>query len=374
MAVSTVGNQDFRGYLNALAKQGDGRAQLAISGYNGLGYVDNSGNINVNLLRELNQAAPGAGTSDEQLQNDQISYLQNAWNTYKGATSGGGSGGGSAGTAQDKADEMAYWQDQMNNADQQLARIPIQEQVGNQNIDNSYNSAYNRLVGDKETTNRDYTTKRSQTIEDNTTAKAGINESVRNQNTALQRLLGGKGAGGSSAATILAPFAAASQGNKQRQQVQTTFGRNLSGLDTSWGDYQKDWDTSAGDLAAQRDAERNKLKSGLAQTEASIQEEKANAAVQRQQAGGASYQSARNARTPYISRIQSLIQQIDALGNTPTFTPQAVAYKAPDMASYTYDRYAAPSVGSSVDPNLAQGAGAYWTLLQGEDKKKQTVI
>lgn len=283
-------------------------------------------------------------------------------------------GGGSAGTAQDQADEQAYWADQIANADQQLARLPGQLSTGEQNIEGSYNSAYNRLVGDKETTNRDYTTKRGQTVEDNITAKNNINSSVRNQNTALQRLLGSKGAGTSSAATILAPYAAAKVGNQQRGQVQTAYGRNIQGLDTAWGDYEKDWGESAEDLNTQRTNQKNQLRSGIATTEAGIQEQKANAAVQRAQAGGATYTAARNARAPYMARIQQLINQIDSLGTNATFTPKTAAYKAPELASYTYDRFAAPQAGSGVDPGLAQGAGAYWTLLNGAKKKEQSVI
>lgn len=294
-------------------------------------------------------------------------YLQNT-------SPNNNAGGGSAGTAQDQADEQAYWQDQAGLADQQLARIPQQTQVGDQNIDSSYQSAYDRLVGDKNVTQRDYTTKKDQTNEDNITAKNSIDTSVRNRNTGLQRLLGAKGAGNSSAATILAPYAAAKEGAAQRGQVQTAYGRNVQGLDTAWGDYQNDWDTSAGDLATQRDTQKNTLHSGLATTEAQLQQQKADALVQKAQAGGASYTAARAQRAPYTARINQLISQIDSLGAQPQFTPKTAAYKAPDLASYTYDKYAAPTANSGVDPNLAQGAGAYWTLLSPDKKKEQSVV
>ncbi len=68
-----VGNDDFRGYLAYLAKNGDGRANLAISGY-GTGYVNNEGGINRGLLNELNQAAPGSGVDDATLQQQQVDY------------------------------------------------------------------------------------------------------------------------------------------------------------------------------------------------------------------------------------------------------------------------------------------------------------
>lgn len=276
-------------------------------------------------------------------------------------------------SAQEKADEMAYWDDQLANADQQLGRIGTQEQTLRQNAENSYKSAYERLVGDKTKTERDFNTTKTRAIEDNITAKSNINTSVRNQNQGLQRLLGARGAGNSSAAQILAPFAAAKVGNQQRQQVQTAYGRNMQGLDTAWGDYNKDWEESAGDLAVQRDNAITQGVAGLRQTEAGLLEAKGNAAVQRNQAGGQSYTQARSARQPYSDRIKQLIGQIDAAGAVKNFTPKTAAYKAPEIAQYTYDRFAAPTAGAGVNPGAAQQAGAYWTLLGKDEKKKQTV-
>jgi len=362
-----VGNNDFRGYLAYLAQQGDSSAQLALN------YTGNDGGVDRGNLNEWNQAAPGDARGDQYYQDmaaQKVADYYAAWqqeqnpanNTRQVATDP---------NAQAKADEMAYWQDQLDNADRQIGRLGTQQQVGEQNIDRSYQSAYDRLLGDKEVTNRDYTTKRGQTVEDNITAKSNINSSVRNRNTGLQRLLGAKGAGNSSAAQILAPYAAAKEGNQQRQQVQTAYSRNIGGLDTAWGDYEKDWQDSSNDLGTQRETQKQALRSGISQTEAKLQEEKANAAVQRAQAGGQNYTQARNARTPYMQRINQLISQIDALGANPQLQARQATYKAPTLSDYTYDRYAAPSVGSGVDPNMAQGAGAYWTLLQGNKKKEQ---
>ena len=369
MAAQYVGNNDFRGYLLYLAQNGDDAARLALN------YTGNDGGVNRGELNEYNQAAPGANVTDQQLQDAAAQRVADYYSAWQGIQNPvqNRAGGGSAGTAQDRADEQAYWQDQLDNADRQLARLPGQLSAGEQNIDSSYQSAYDRLLGDKEVTKRDYTTKRTQTVEDNVTAKNNINAGVRNRNTGLQRLLGSRGAGNSSAATVLAPYAAAREGNQQRQQVQTAYGRNIGGLDTAWGDYEKDWQDSSNDLSTQRESQKRTLRAGISQSEAQLQEEKAQAAVQKAQAGGQNYTQARNARAPYLARINQLIQQIDSLGVNPQLQARQATYKAPTLSDYTYDRYAAPSVGSGVDPNLAQGAGAYWTLLQG-NKKKESVV
>lgn len=289
-----------------------------------------------------------------------------------GPASGGAAGGGtSAADAAAMADEQAYWGDQIGTIDSQLGRLPGQRQVADQNILNSYNSAYNRLVNEKGQTERNYNTSRTQTQQDNETAKTNIDTGVRNSLTGAQRLLGGRGSGSSSAFSIVAPYAAGLQGNQQRQQVQQAYERNIGGLDTSWKDYLTNWDTSAGDLASQRDSKYNQAHAGFDQTEAGLQEQRQNADVARAQAGGASYRTASALRAPYQAKIQQLLSSIDQLGAVPTFTPQQVNYNAPELAAYNYQPTATPTLGAGVDPGQAQNLGAFWTLLGGDPTKKR---
>lgn len=363
MALPYIGNPDYRGYLNYLGSSGDTKAKTLLN------YVGNDavwGQSGVPLQGKVIKDLKG--------------YNENLYNQYNGllyggqngsTSTGGTSGADAAAEAQAKADEQAYWADQIGNVDSQLGRLGKQEQVGRKNIGSSYGSAFNRLLGDKNITERDYTTKKTQTTQDNITAKTGIDSSVRNKNTSLQRMLGARGAGNSSAAQILAPYAAAIEGSKQRTSVNTAFGRNIQGLDTAWGDYERDWNTSSEDLKAQRDSQLNQLLGGISSTKAGLLEQKANAEVQRRQAAGESYTQARAARSPYLSRINELMSKIDSLGINPTFTPKTAAYRAPDLASYTYERSGAPTAGGGVNPNMQQNAGAYWTLLGNPEEEKQ---
>lgn len=288
------------------------------------------------------------------------------------ASGGGGSVLGASttasSTAQDQLDEQTYWADQLANADKQLARLPGQEQTGRQNIDNSYQSALARLMGDKAITERDFNTKKQQTIDDNVTAKSNIDTSVSKRFSAIQKLLGARGAGGSSAAEVLAPYMVGKTGAQQRNQVQTAFARNSQGLDTAFGDYNREYDESVGDLGVQKESQFKTLTSGVRQSEADLLEAKANAELQRAQAGGQNYTQARGVRTPYLNRIQQLVGEIDSLGANPTFTPKTAAFKAPELASYSYDRYAGPQVNGQQD-SVTQNLGAYTSLLN--PKKKQ---
>lgn len=292
-----------------------------------------------------------------------------------GSYTGGGSGGGAGYDTAAAADEAAWWQDQLGNLDQQLGRIGAQRGAGNQNIDNSYQSAFQKLTNDKNLAKRDFDSKRDQTVQDNIVTRNQIDSGVRGRLTGIQRLLGASGAGNSSAARVLAPYAAAKTGSDQRSQVDRTYSRNLGALDTGWQDTDREFGDAFSDLNIQRDTQRNQLNSGLAQTEAQLLEQKQNAEIQRRQAGGESYTQARAARQPYQSRISELIGTIDRLSINPNIAARAVNVARPDLSQYTYDRYSAPTMGPS---NGAQSnAGAFWRLLQPmerEERRNQVAV
>ncbi len=359
MALPYSGNSDFRGYL-------------AATNPTYLNFVGNDGGIdNAALTNYLGSQGLDIGNEmffneAQRIKND-IGAQYSTWQADQNGVPSNYASGPSAAELAARADEQAYWDDQNAVIDQQMGRLGAQRSTADQNVLDSYTSAYNKLVNDKGVAERDYNTKRGRAVEDNITAKNDINTSVRNRLSGVQRLLGAKGSGNSSAATELVPFAAALLGSQQRGQVQKTYGRNLSDIDTSWGDYGRDWENSAGELSTQKDERLRNNKLLFDQTEAGLLEQKGNIGVQRAQAGGSRYTEARSARQPYQSRINELLGSIDSLGRTTPFTQKQVSFNAKDPEAYTYDRYATPTGG--VDPGQAAQVGSFWTLL-GRDKKK----
>lgn len=242
--------------------------------------------------------------------------------------------------------------------DNQVARLPTQASIGHQNILDAYNSAFNTLTNQQNNAQRDYNTGRSQTIQDRTNANNAIDTSTRDALSGIGRLLGISGAGNSSAAQVLAPYAAARQGAAQRGQVATTFDRNLGGLDTGWNDALTQFGNAFGQLTTDRTNKDRSLDSSIDQT-------KSNLLAKKQYLTG----------DPSLTgQIDDLGHQIDQLGATTTFTPQIVNPKPVDLSNYDYTRFNAPSLGSNVNPALADNVGAFWTLLQGKDKQKANPV
>lgn len=266
-----------------------------------------------------------------------------------------GSDGGAAARA--AAANRAYALAQLGLVDDQLGRLGTQESVGRSNIASAYDSAFNGLTNSQSQANRDYNTARDTTIQDNVTAKGNIDTGVRNSLTSVQRLLAARGAGSSSAATVKAPYAAAVQGNSQRQQVQTAFGRNIGALDTAHDDSEREFKSAFEELLAERTNKERALEAGIANTRASLLGQK----MQLQANNGQAVDPG------IINEIRSLGGRIDQLGATQTFNPRKVEYKAPELDKYNYDPNRAPEL-SGADPGAIDNAGAYYTLL-GKDKK-----
>lgn len=259
----------------------------------------------------------------------------------------------------------AYYGDQIDRINNQLGTLNPQLQAGKQNVQNTYNDQNNQLSLTEGQGTRDYNTNRANTITDEQTAKGNIDTGVRQNNTALLRLLGSAGSGDSSAAQILAPYAAARAGSVQRGQVQTTYGRNLQGLDTNYGDFQQNIGISRADLAKQRDDQLNTLTSGIDQTRAKLLDTLAGLVTQQGQAGGKTYTDAYAGAQPYVSQADSLIRGLVDLSKqyqNPALAAKPVAYNAPSLDAYNFDNTGAPAAGGG-QPVYADQLSPYSLLF-----------
>lgn len=244
------------------------------------------------------------------------------------------------------AQQQAQQAQQQSLVQAQLDRLGNQQNIGQQNILGQYNQALGQLTNQQSIAQRNYDTAVHQAQQDNQTAKTNIDSGVRNQVTGLQRLLGSRGAGNSSAALTLAPYAAGREGSIQRGQVQDAYGRNMNALDTSYGDTQTQFTDARGNLDAQKQNQQNNLLQQLAQIRQNLLGQMPN---------------------PDVNQINGLGSQIDNLGKQVTYIPQAVNFKTPDLSKYNY---AQPGITANNGTSAAdQYVTPYSYLLNGDQRK-----
>lgn len=281
-------------------------------------------------------------------------------------------GGGSTAPAYDPG-TIALYDNQLGTANSALGRIGNQREIGYGNIDKTYNEATGQLAGDRSAAEGAYNLQKDRTGQDYTNTRSSIRSDAGNQFGSIQRLLGSKGAGRSSAAQVLAPFAVGKEAASRFGQVQNQFGRNQQDMDTSYATTTSQFDDYATQLENDKIQKRKDLDSGLASTETSLQDQIAQLTLKKANEMGTPLATALQSIAPQQSRIQELLNSIDEYGrNTSVALKGRGTYKAPDLAQYNYSRFSAPQLqGGGYDPQ-ADYVSPLTSLLKKDDKKVQS--
>jgi hypothetical protein len=247
---------------------------------------------------------------------------------------------------------------QIGNINSGISRLDNQRAIGHQNVLDSYNNAYSQLLGQKQQADTNYKNSKDSTGQDNVLAKNNIASNVGYQANALQRLLGAHGSGSSSAALLMAPYAAARQGSIDRTGVDRTFAKNNQALDQNYGNYGLQYDKSQQDLLHQKDVNTNQVDSGIDSTKATLLQQLAGL-----QANPAAAQQ-------YIDQSNALLGQVDNLGKQYATPVQATApptYTAPSLDSYAQPTRQALQVQPSAATDTTN---PFTNLLFGNNKDK----
>lgn len=297
----------------------------------------------------------GASTAAQQQ-----TYTDSLGNTY-----------GSAAQAQQAnsiiQQNLAQYDQGIGNVQSGIDRLGNQLNIGNQNIDTGYNQALNQLLQAKANNEQQYHQSQQQTSQDYVGAKNTIGSNAGNSLNGLQRLLGSRGAGGSSTAMFSAPQAVAHEASLQRAGAGQTFGRNNQALDTNWNGYVTGVNNSQTDLGRQRDNNKNGLQAGIDTTRANLLQSLATLQGQKAAYSGG---DAAAAAQPYLDQANSFLGQADQLGlQAPIFQVQPTTYNAPSLDSYSANPFhTAQSTGNGA---LDASVTPYMSLLLGGQKNKQ---
>ena len=238
--------------------------------------------------------------------------------------------------------------------DQAEQRAGNQYNIAKQNVNNGYQSALDQLLAGKVQQDKVFETTRNAQNSDYQSGRQDINQSVGNAYTGLQRLLGSRGAGNSSAALILAPYLAAQQGNKQTSTLNKAYADNNARLENSITAYNTNFDNSKKDLETQRQTNLNSAQSAYDNARAQILSQRAAL-----NPGNAS---------AYQSQINDLLNSVDRLALKPTFTPKTPEYVAPDLQALQAGQIAPATIGG-VAPGAVQNTGAFANLLNPDKRK-----
>lgn len=286
------------------------------------------------LQAQLNPTATPltiAGTSsgtDSGLSLDGGSYVD-----FPSSSPSGGAGSAGGGAPAIDYNAIAQYDQSIGNINSAIGRLPDQYNSGAGAIDSSYQNALNQLLLSKNQANQSYDSNVSQNKQDYVGSKNTIRSRAGSSLNGLLRLLGSRGAGGGSAATISAPGAVARQATLQQNDVGQTFGKNSQNLDLNWNNYLLGYNNQVSGATNQRDTQKSDLQRQIDQNKASLLQTLAQLSGQRALAAGG---SPAGAAQPYLDQANSILDSSSHYSTSP-ISYQTQAYNAPDLAKYTFN-------------------------------------
>ncbi len=212
-----------------------------------------------------------------------------------------------------------------------LGRLGTQLNSGNQGIDTAYTDALNQLLLNKNQGQTAYNSSKLSNSQNYVKAKNTVGVNAGNNLSGLLRLLGARGAGGSSAALISAPGAVARQATQQRAGIGQDFAQNLQGLDTNWNNFLTGYNNQVSSAGSQKDRQKQQLQQSIDTNRSSLLQSLATLNSQKAAATGGNPSAAAQ---PYLDQANSVLDRLANYSVAP-INYQTQAYNAPSLASYT---------------------------------------
>jgi hypothetical protein len=248
---------------------------------------------------------------------------QSAASQYNQAQQSSQQSAADAKAAQDKADTVAFLQDQGSQLKDLLGRTDTSLSQGLQANEDNYNTGVNQT--------QDSATKQLQTEQGNKQAALDrIRSNAGQAYRSLAQIIGRAAGTSSSAFQELLPHAVGSDTSSKTQAASTTYGTNVSNINDSLTNALRD-------LLKQKNDNESNVRQTVEQKRQSINEQLATNAGNIAQAQGGGYAAVKAGEQPFMDAITASRNAVDNLFPTfhTAFTPEAVN---PNLDQYTTDR------------------------------------
>lgn len=308
--------------------------------------------------------------------NSYNSYMasQNRQNTDNTQGPGGGGGGGfnpfAAQEARNKADAIAKYDDEINQANSAINRLGGQEAVGIANAGKAKDRAWQENENSfNESTGR-YNMNTKDAIDNIKKTRDQIESDTATKVRSAKGILASGGAGDSSFAKTVAPYEIAKAASKQQGEAQDAYAKNRRDMDINYFAVKNAYNKNKDDIQSEYDNRVNSVKQKVAQSRAELLDRIRSANVGKQTANGSSMAAAIASQQGTRDQINRLGTEVDELGRDRSIPIQKVDWKAPDLATYdpkdvtVKDNSEIGGVNDEISPNLRP-------ILSDEEKKKK---
>ena len=319
------GNKDFRGFL-------------AANGYEKfLPYVGNDGNGDFRKMAQNPEYA-------NQTQANLSGGMQELYNWWADKTRGHyvkpQGGGGSynpqvAAEARARADEIAKYREQERVAAEGLGRLDRQRDIWRGNVENNYANQLNDLENSYTQSKGAYEMNKRDSEAQNRAVRSQIMEDANNQTNSLRQMFAAGGAGDSSAAQIVAPWAVGLEASRNAGSAQDAFARDrrnqdleLASATNAYNKNKKDWETNRQDAL-------NNVDSQIESSRIDLNNRIMDARQKQKTASGQGLQSAIDQTRDLSNQISNSQNKILDLSKETPKALEKVEFKAPKLSDYS---------------------------------------
>ena len=335
------GNDDFRGFL-------------AGNGFNNLlKYTGNDGGVDRNAMIRTNHP-DGTGFNDANdlgfeyagtshlvrgLYNDWLKNRNNGKKPDPTPTYSDPRGGSynpqAAAEAKARADEIAKYREQERVAAEGLGRLDRQRDIWRGNVENNYANQLNDLENSYTQSKGAYEMNKRDSEAQNRAVRSQIMEDANNQTNSLRQMFAAGGAGDSSAAQIVAPWAVGLEASRNAGSAQDAFARDrrnqdleLASATNAYNKNKKDWETNRQDAL-------NNVDSQIESSRIDLNNRIMDARQKQKTANGQGLQSAIDQTRDLSNQISNSQNKILDLSKETPKALEKVEFKAPKLSDYS---------------------------------------
>ena len=321
------GSNDFRGFL-------------AANGYEKfLPYVGNDGKGDFRKMAQnpeyANQSQANLGGGMQELHDWWSKNNANRNRQYADPRSGGSYNPQAAAEAKARADEIAKYREQERVAAEGLGRLDRQRDIWRGNVENNYANQLNDLENSYTQSKGAYEMNKRDSEAQNRAVRSQIMEDANNQTNSLRQMFAAGGAGDSSAAQIVAPWAVGLEASRNAGSAQDAFARDrrnqdleLASATNAYNKNKKDWETNRQDAL-------NNVDSQIESSRIDLNNRIMDARQKQKTANGQGLQSAIDQTRDLSNQISNSQNKILDLSKETPKALEKVEFKAPKLSDYS---------------------------------------
>ena len=240
-----------------------------------------------------------------------------------------------AAEAKARADEIAKYREQERVAAEGLGRLDRQRDIWRGNVENNYANQLNDLENSYTQSKGAYEMNKRDSEAQNRAVRSQIMEDANNQTNSLRQMFAAGGAGDSSAAQIVAPWAVGLEASRNAGSVQDAFARDRRNQDmefasatNAYNKNKKNWETNRQDAL-------NNVDSQIESSRIDLNNRIMDARQKQKTANGQGLQSAIDQTRDLSNQISDSQNKILDLSKETPKALEKVEFKAPKLSDYS---------------------------------------